>query len=156
MIGENYYIFLPESGTSNKTEAEIYYKPIGKIFENEKIVALVYSRTIKYNEVEKLNGQKNTFVNLAVYNKNGKSLREQNIAYSSNYEDYLFASINKGPDIQTKRYVFIRQKDVEKYGYDNNPIKSEVASEEVKYTLTNDGEIKILSQLTFPKNLAAK
>jgi len=156
-INNKFSVFLPEvSLASNKNQKEIEYKYVAKVFANEKITAVIYTRTIHYNEMEKLNGQVNTFTSLAIYDKKGKSIAEQNIAYSSNYEDYLSGTFNQDLTFKTQRFIFIRTKDVEKSGYENNPIKNEKPVEEIIYSLSQTGEIKVLKPGLTIENVASK
>jgi len=156
-INNKFSVFLPEVNlASNKNQMEIKYKYVGNVFENEKITAVIYTRTISYNEMEKLNGQVNTYTSLAIYDKKGKSIAEQNIAYSSNYEDYLSGTFNQDLNFKTQRFVFVRAKDVEKSGYENNPIKYEKPVEEILYSLSQTGEIKVLKPGFTIENVASK
>jgi hypothetical protein len=146
IISNDFASILPEMErhrfSRESYESEYHY--IARLKKGKDLtVVLVAGSDDRFGKGDYYGNIPNVYINMLTFDKNGKRIATETIAYIHPFTNgYQTVIINKDLSIEAKEFTFIREKDTEKEGFENNPVKGEKFERNITYTVNEAGEIK--------------
>jgi hypothetical protein len=112
---------------------------VAKLQETPEYIAVLYTKSKNYGYGYRASNPIN--LQVITYNLKGEIIDEKSIAYTGSLQNFATALVDKNLNITSRRYDNEYEKDINEFGYENNPVKNTRLREEKTYTISPEGTI---------------